>query len=94
MVPSFLLDSFFIRTVVRPEALGAVDATVSVVFSIGGTANRVTTTVPDAVEVLGVLRPVAFPDTVSASPFLTTAVSMADSKELIPGTAAMEPVEI
>lgn len=94
VVPSPLFVSHFIRTVVRAVDRGAADAVVSVVFSYVGTVKLVTSTVPDAVDVLGVRRPATFPDTVSASFFLTTAVSIADSKDSIPVSAVIDPADI
>lgn len=70
------------------------DVAVSVVFSQVDTAKLVTSTAPEAVEVLGVLRPATFPATVSASFFLTTAARIADSKERIPVRAVIDPADI
>lgn len=93
-VPSFLLVFSFIRTGPRVGELGAVGVVVSVVFSVGGNVKLVAPTEPDAGEVLGVLRPVTFPDTVSASFLHTTAARIADSKDRIPVRAVMDPADI
>lgn len=56
--------------------------------------NSVTTRTPEAGEVLGVLLPAVFPETVSLSFFVTTTARIADSNERIPVTAVIGPAGI